>query len=259
MLDLSFEFSDLEFYLLILMRIASFMYVAPFFSTSNTPKRVKVALSVLISIIIYQVIDTSNFTYNTVWGYSVLVLKEVLTGLIIGYGAQICSSILLLAGQISDMEAGLSMVQVMNPATRQSTTITGGFYDYSVTLILMISGLYQYLLGALVESFNLIPVTGAIFSSDKLATSMATFLCDFASIGFRLCLPVFGVMIILNGILGILAKVSPQMNMFAVGMQIKVLTGLVVLFVTVGLLPTMSTIIFDEIKKMITMFTESML
>lgn len=259
MVDLTFEFSDLEFFLLILTRMATFMYVAPFFSTNNTPKRIKVVFSVFLSIIIYQMIPKADIEYSTVLGYSIIVIKEAFTGLIIGYGARICSTILALAGHISDMESGLSMVTVMNPATRENSTITGGMYDYSVTLILMISGLYQYVLVAIVDSFTLIPVNGAVFSSTKLVEAMAEFLVDYMSIGFRICLPVFGVMLILNGLLGILAKVSPQMNMFAVGMQLKVLTGLTVLFITVSLLPTMSDIIFSEVKKMITLFTETML
>ena len=64
---------------------------------------------------------------------------------------------------------------------------------------------------------------------------------------------------VLIAVLGILAKVSPQMNMFAVGMQLKVLTGLGVLFVTVGMMPSISTMLMDEMRKMVTLFMESML
>lgn len=259
MIDLTFSLKDLEYYLLILMRVATFMYVAPFFSTSNTPNRVKVGLSVFIAYILYSQMPDGSVEYNTVLGYAIIVIKEALTGLLIGYGAQICTSILNLAGHISDMETGLSMVTVFDPATKENITITGAYYEYAVTLLLMITGLYQYMLAALAESFQLIPVNGAVFSNEKLVSSLIEFLGDYMSIGFRICLPVFGVMLLLNSLLGILAKVSPQMNMFAVGMQLKVLTGLSVLFLTVSLLPSVSTLILSEAKKMITLFTESML
>ena len=75
------------------------------------------------------------------------------------------------------------------------------------------------------------------------------FLGDYISIGFQICLPVFAVMLLLNAVLGILAKVSPQMNMFAVGMQLKVLVGLCVLFFTTGMIPAVSNVIFTEMKK----------
>lgn len=259
MINLSFSLKELEYYLLILMRVASFMYVAPFFSTNNTPKRVKVGLSVFVAFLLYRLMPGVEVEYESVIGYAVIVLKESMTGLIIGYGAQICTTILSFAGHIADMETGLSMVTIYDPTTRENYTITGAYYQYGVTMILMITGLYQYMLMALAETFKLIPINGAIFSTEKIAASMAEFLLDYTSIGFRICLPVFGVMLLLNSILGILAKVSPQMNMFAVGMQMKVLTGLGILFVTVSLLPQISSLVFVEAKKMITLLTESML
>ena len=71
-------------------------------------------------------------------------------------------------------------------------------------------------------------------------------------------MPIFCVTLLLNAILGVLAKVSPQMNMFAVGMQMKVLLGLTVLFLTVMLLPGISDFVFKEMKRMIVSMIEGM-
>lgn len=258
MLDLSFSLSELEFFLCIVVRVTSFVFVAPFFSMNNTPRRVRIALGVLISVIVYNMIPSVTLSYNTVLGYAIIVIKEALTGILIGYSAAICSYILNFAGQLVDMEIGLSMVSLFDPVTKDTSTISGTYYNYSVTLMLLISGLYQYVLGAIVESFSLIPINGAIFSSDKLLSGIITFMGDYVSIGFRICLPVFATMLMLNGILGILAKVSPQLNMFAVGIQLKILAGLGVMFLTVAMLPTASELILSEIKKMVTIFMEAM-
>ena len=88
--------------------------------------------------------------------------------------------------------------------------------------------------------------------------AMIGFMSDYIIIGFRICLPIFAVMIILNSVLGILAKVSPQLNMFAVGMQIKVLLGLGIMFLTVVLIPNISGFIFTEMKRMIVSMIEGM-
>ena len=77
-------------------------------------------------------------------------------------------------------------------------------------------------------------------------------------IAFRIILPVFACIMILNCILGIMAKVSPQMNMFAVGMQLKVLLGLVVMFLTIGLLMNVSDFIFDEMRRTIVSMIKGM-
>ena len=81
---------------------------------------------------------------------------------------------------------------------------------------------------------------------------------NYIVIGFRICLPIFAVMLILNAVLGILAKVSPQLNMFAVGIQMKVLVGLCVLFVTTAMLPDAASFIYDQMKHMVVSFVKVM-
>lgn len=259
MIDITFTYADLEYFLLVLVRISCFVYVAPFFSMSNTPRMIRVGFSIFLSYLVYMGIDRNEVVYNTLLGYAVIVMKEALTGFLIGWGAQICTTVTSFAGSIADMEIGISMVSLMDPTTRQQATFTGVFYQYIFTLFLMISGMYQYLLLALTDSFTLIPVNGAVFKSDSLLESVAMFMGDYLAMGFRIILPIFCTMILLNSILGILAKVSPQLNMFAVGMQLKVLVGLVILFLTVRMLPVAADYIFDAMKRMIVSFVEGMM
>jgi flagellar biosynthetic protein FliR len=69
-------------------------------------------------------------------------------------------------------------------------------------------------------------------------------------IGFRIVLPIFAAMLIVNTILAILAKVAPQMNMFVIGFQLKIMTGLLILFLLTKFLPTVSGFIFNEMIDM---------
>jgi flagellar biosynthetic protein FliR len=203
-------------------------------------------------------VDRNEVVYNSLLGYAILVMKEALTGFLIGWGAQLCASVTSFAGSIADMEIGISMVSLMDPTTNQQATFTGVFYQYMFTLFLMITGMHRYLLQALVDTFTLIPIGGAIFDSEKLISSIITFLADYITIGFRIIMPIFCTMILLNVVLGVLAKVSPQMNMFAVGMQMKVLVGLSILFLTVRMLPSAADFVFKEMKVMIVSFVEAM-
>jgi flagellar biosynthetic protein FliR len=152
------------------------------------------------------------------------------------------------------METGLSMVTLMDPATKESVSITGALYQYAFMMMLIASGMYRYLLGALADSFVLIPVNGAVFNSESLLNSMVDFMNDYIIIGFRIILPIFVSILLLNAVLGIMAKVSPQMNMFAIGMQLKIIVGVVVIFLTVGMLPAASDFLFTEMKKMMVSF-----
>ena len=260
MINYSFSVAELEFYLLVFCRVSGMMFLAPFFGTRGVPSRMKIGLSIFVSYLIYQLIPEHQvLPYETVYGYAVLVLKEVMAGLLMGYGCNICTSIINFAGRIMDMETGLSMASLVDPNTMQELSISGMLYNYGLLLMLIVSGMYQYLLKALVESYTLIPVGEAIFPPQALFDIMLKFLADYIMLGFRICLPLFAVMISLNAVLGILAKVAPQMNMFAVGIQIKVLLGLIILYVTTIMLPGMSEMIYTEMKTMMVSFVEAMM
>lgn len=259
MIQYAFSVYDLEYFLLILVRVSCFVFVAPFFSMRNTPANVRIGLSFFTSLLLYQALTPrAAIEYSTVIDYAIIVMKEAVVGLLIGLAATICSTIVNFAGSIADMETGLSMVTLMDPTTRENTSITGVLYQYVLMLLLIATGMYRYLFGALADTFVLIPVNGAVFSGASLVDSMLGFLSDYVIIGFRIVLPVFCAILLLNAVLGILAKVSPQMNMFAVGIQLKILVGLSVIFFTAGILPGIGDFIFNEMKRMIVSFVEGM-
>lgn len=259
MLDYAFTIADLEYYLLILTRISCFIFVSPFFGMTNTPARVKVGISFFVSVMLYYTLPKDYPIYIGIFGYAIVVLKEAATGMVIGIGAQICISIASFAGRLIDMEVGLSMVNQMDPTTKENATITGVFYKNIIMIILIITGMYQYLLKAIAESFELIPINGAVFRYESMVENIVIFTRDFTIIGFRICLPVLAAIIILNTVLGVLAKVAPQLNMFAVGIQLKIIIGLIVVYLSTTLLVQNTSIIFEEMKRMVVLFVKSLM
>ena len=258
MIDYSFSYGDLEVYLLIVVRIMSFIFVCPFFGGNQTPNPVKIGYGLLLSILLYGAVPFYPPDYNTVVGYTVIVLKEAMVVLLIGFAVTLCEQIAAFAGTVVDMQVGLSMVSLMDPATNQQVTITGSIYSQYLTIALLVTGMYQYILRALVDSFTLVPINGAVINSDKLLVVLLNFMKDYIIIGFRICLPIFIITFITNVVLGVLAKVSPQMNMFSVGIQIKIIVGLVIMFITVAMLSDAANFIYINMKEMIKEFVYSL-
>ena len=157
MLQYTFDISTFEYFLLILVRISCFVFVAPFFGAKEVPGRVKVGLSAFVAILVFFAVPMEHTAYTSEIGYAVLVLKEGITGLLIGFAAYICNSIILYAGTIIDMDIGLSMAMVFDPSTGSQVSITGNLYSYFVLLLLIVSNMHQYILRALVDSFRLFP------------------------------------------------------------------------------------------------------
>ena len=142
MVDLSFPVRELEYFLLVFARVATFVFAAPFFSQKGVPNQVKIGLSVFVAYLMYAFVQPHTYPeYSTVFGYSVIIAKEVAVGLFLGAGAQLCTSIVLFAGRIIDMEIGLSMANVFDPTTNQQSSISGLFLQYGVMLILFATGL----------------------------------------------------------------------------------------------------------------------
>ena len=237
MVNYSFSLLTFEYFLLILIRISCFIYIAPFFGMQNTPGRVKIGLSVFVALLLFQAVPKETLAYTGIVGYSIIVVKEGITGLLIGFAANICNSIIVFSGKVIDMEIGLAMANIYDPMTRTQSGLTGTMYNYFIMLLLIITDMHHYILRALIDTYQLIPVNGTVFDWEHLMSTMSMYIADLMVIGFRIVLPVFATSMILNCILGVMAKVAPQMNMFAVGMQLKVLIGFSVLFVTIILLP----------------------
>lgn len=259
MIKYNFDLQTFEYFLLILARISSFVYTAPFFGMNNTPARVKIGFSFVVSLLLYQVISPkTGFAYAGVFSYATLVIQEVLCGLFIGFAANVCTTIMLSAGKLIDMDVGLSMASEYDPMTKSESSVLSNFYNYIVMLLLMITYMHHYVLRAAIDSFTLIPLGKVIFKWDHLLKSMIQFMGDSFVIAFRIFLPVFAVILIMNCILGILSKVAPQMNMFSVGIQMKLLAGLFVMFLTVFLLPKVANYIFYEMKLLVQLFIEGM-
>lgn len=260
MIDYAFTYSDLEYFLLVFVRVSCFFLTAPFFSTPNVPRNAKAGLAFVMSVLIYSaVLPHSTVTYDSLISFAIIVIKEATAGLIIGFGANICLSITQLAGKEADMEIGLSMVQMFDPLTKENSGFMGTIYEYSVILILLITNMHHFIIRAFVETYTLIPIGGAKFNSESIVSSVSTFLADYVAIAFRFCLPVVAAMMLLNVLLGVMAKTAPQMNMFAVGIQLKIIAGFLIIVLSIALIPTLSNLIFDEMDKMMQLMIKSLM
>lgn len=255
---MTYTIENLEAFLLIVTRLAAFMFSAPVFGINRIPQKVKIGFAFFMSVIVYYAVPVQLPEYAGIISYSILLIQESVVGLILGYITNACLYIVNFSGRFIDMEIGFSMANMMDPSTKLQTSVTGVYYTQMVTMLLLISNMHYYLLKAIIDSFRYVPLGRAVISRN-LYEIMQTFIVDYFIIGFRIVLPVFAVMLIVNIVLGVLAKIAPQMNMFVVGMQIKVFAGLVVLLIIVGTLPLISDFIFDEMRQYLSIFMKALI
>lgn len=257
-MNVDFAVEDIEVFLLIVVRISGFIYTAPLFSLASIPRKVKAGLSIFMALVIFSTFRGVQLNYVGIIGYAVLIIRELITGILIGFSASMCIYILNFAGQMIDMEIGFSMVNELNPVAKIQTTITANLYTYLVMLVMLLSDFHLHLIKAVLDTFKLIPLGKSVFKSG-LYDNVVQFMSDYFIIGFRIILPVFTTILIVNIVLGILAKVAPQMNMFVIGMQLKVFVGLFVLFFVIALLPQITDFLFSEMKTIIQQIVQNLI
>lgn len=206
--------------LLIFSRISSFMVLAPLFRGRNVPTGVKMGLSLLISFLLRPGIVLTQPLAATTWGLLVLVAKEMAIGLSIGFFIQLFFFAVGMAGQLIDVEMGFHMANILEPLSGSQLPLIGNLFSMVFTLLYLSIHGHLLLLKALVESFQLLPL-GSFLPPAGL-NLMVEAMTGLLALAVQIALPVIGASLFTSIIFGILAKSVPQMNVFIVGMPLKV-------------------------------------
>lgn len=254
---MKFTIEYIEYAVLIITRISMIFFIVPFFGNVNIPVRIKIALSFFLSLIIMNSVDYSAVSYQGMLGYSILIAQEAVTGLLIGIGSGFALYILNFSGHMLDMEIGFSMAMEMDPTTQVQTTISATFLTAVFMLMFIASDMHYFLIDAVVDSYKVIPIGEGIVSPN-LYKIFVQYVIDYFVIGFRIILPVFACILVINVILGILARIAPQMNMFVFGMQLKVYAGLSLIFILMNFLPGITDFLFNEMQTLTKLFMLSL-
>lgn len=241
----------LESFLLVVVRTGCFVAIAPIFGHKSINARMRVLIAICISFAIFSAMDMPLPVYDSVLGYSVLVIKEALVGLSIGFVSSLVMNILVFAGEFIDREIGFTMSTNFDMSIGAMVTISAELYDRLVCLVILITNLHFYILKAIAQSYEFIPVGQVKFNLPVLYTSILGFIVQFFNIGIRIAMPIFLGATILNVILGVLAKSSPQMNMFAVGLQLKVFVGLFILSIAILFVPNIANYLMERMQEMV--------
>lgn len=252
MIEQTFSIYHLEYYLAIFVRVMGAMAFAPIFGNRTVTRRVRVFLGVACALAVFNANPYVPLGYSTFLEYTILLLKELIVGLTMGFMSNVTLSIINAAGQFIDREIGFSMVSDFDPGMNTEITITAEFYNMMIMLVMLCSNMHYFILSALSDSFQLIPLGNVTIDTGTLYDTMVQYIADYFIISIRIALPVMISIMLLNVILGVLAKTAPQMNMFVIGMQLKIFVGFAVLFVTIGFLPNITEYIYKEMQTIVT-------
>ncbi|MEW6624286.1 MAG: flagellar biosynthetic protein FliR [Bacillota bacterium] len=220
------DYSVIQVWLLLFARMASFIFIAPFFSMQGIPALLKVGFSFLLSVIIYPIVNYVPLGELTpgVWWF--MVIKEVAVGLAMGFLAGMIFSAIRIAGELIDIQMGFAMASVLDPQTQFRTTLMGQFKYLVAMLVFIALDGHHVLIAALAHSYSVVPIAGADVQPVLGLFFLKVFIGMFA-LAFKIAAPIIAVLVISDISLGLIARTVPQLNVFILGFPLKAGLGMV--------------------------------
>ncbi|MDG5977883.1 MAG: flagellar biosynthetic protein FliR [Burkholderiales bacterium RIFCSPLOWO2_12_67_14] len=217
------------------LRVLAVFSSAPIFSARSVPVRSRVALAFLIAVCAQAGLPEQPVVALTDPNAFAVVLQQVVVGVAIGLAVRIVFASVELAGEIIGLQMGLNYAGFFDPSTNQQTSAVGRFFGNTTMLLFVVLNGHLMVLQAVVSSFETFPVGASAFESINRLR-----LHELGAVVFRyglwIALPMIGMLLFINIVLGFVSRIAPQMNAFAIGFPITLSAGLLGIAFTLPML-----------------------
>lgn len=226
-----FTVAQIELWLLVLIRVSVMVFLLPILGLEEVPSRLKAALSFFLSLILFPAVPPVTLVIpQSVEAYVFLALKEVYIGAVMGFAGTFVFAGLRFAGSWIDTETGYNMMQLFNPVAQEEDTPLGHLLFIIFILMLLCTGGYMFYLQAIAESFRIIPLASAKAASGGTLAIFLQLSLNAFLLGMKVAAPVVATLFISSIGLAIIARIMPQMNVWMVGMPMKLALGVMTLY-----------------------------
>lgn len=232
----------------VLMRVASFLLAIPIFG-QGVPSVAKVGLAAFITALIVPNLSLAPIP-DDLGAFTFLIVEEVVVGLAMGLIVTMLFSAIYLAGQLIDVPMGFGMVNVVDPQTGMQIPIVAQFKFALAILILFAVDGHHALIGGLARSFSIVPIGFASAHPEVTRVALNAFGTLF-TLALRIALPIVAALFIADVALGIVARAVPQVNVFFVGIPLKIGLGIVLMIIALPVFGTLMATVLAEQGEMV--------
>jgi len=214
-----------------LFRIMGFFMVAPIFGAQMVPKRVRMTLSVAMTVVVVPVLPKLPIIDGISLQAMMIIAQQVLIGIAMGFMLQVFYQIFVITGQIIAMKMGLGFASMVDPSNGVTVAVMSQAYIVLVNLVFVVSNGHLVMIEMLAQSFQIIPVGFGGVSREALTLILQSGSWMFAA-SLLLALPAITALMIVNIAFGIMSRASPQLNIFSLGFPVTLIVGLVLFWVS---------------------------
>ncbi len=234
-------------FLVVLSRVAGFIGAIPVISSAQTPGRIKTAMVVTISLALFPLMADAvpKVSFAPV-PFMLLMISELLLGLLLGLVARLIFTAVEFGATVIGFQMGFAAANVFDPQSQRQVALISQFQNvFAILIFLTVNGHYLFLRTA-VRSYELLP-PGHLNLSGEAVPYLMELSSNMFTLGVQFCAPVLAVLLLSGLILGILARVFPQLNVFLISFPINIGAGFIVIALTLNLLSVLIRREFDTL------------
>ena len=220
--------AEITTFMMVVIRVSGIFVAAPVFGSRLIPATVRGLIAMVLALLLLPTVEsapagTSDHTLLLIGALG----REAIIGLLLGFMAMLVFVGVQVAGQILDIEMGFGMMNVINPILNQEVPVMGNFQHLLAVLVFLSINGHHILLTAVQQSFMILPPSAAIdLGGEGLVTVFVRVFAQMFLTAVRIAAPAIAAMFLASVALGLIARTVPQMNIFIIGLPIKMLTGL---------------------------------
>lgn len=221
-------------FLLVMLRMTGMLVFNPLFSRSNIPTMLNTGFAFILSVTLTGGMTFPPLADVTLFSFFYLAVKELAVGLFAGFVVQMFMSVIVIGGETIDMQMGLSMAKVFDPASNLSISVSAQLLNVMFIVGFFQSNAHLTLIQMTAKTFDIIPLGELVFNRQNFLAIPELFTLIFL-LSIKLCMPLIVMEVIVTFAVGMVMRVIPQINIFVLNIQIKLAVGMLVM---VMLVPT---------------------
>lgn len=224
---------DILFFFLVMMRCFGFIFQNPVFGRRNVPARFQLFFALALSIVItsfYDLYNAPDIVATSTFDFMMMLFREFIVGYVIGFVVYLFFYIIILAGEFMDMQMGFSMAKVYDPQSNMSLSVNATFQNILLMLLFFSTNAHLELIRIFMLSHNRLPY-GTFHFAPRMTFEIIEIFRVCTVLGAKMALPVIGIDFLVEVGVGIVMKSIPQVNIFIINLQMRILVGLIMIFV----------------------------
>lgn len=223
------EYNDILLFLLFFARILTAMTIFPILGSQSVPIQIKIGFSIVFSILLFSLLNNEyKLGEWSAFMFIFNIAKEVIVGLLIGFIPALLFAGIELAGHLVAIQIGLGIVNVYDPQTQTQISIIGQFQVFVASMIFLAINGHHLFIEGLYLSYRAIPINMLKLDSRLFEFNMGMASNLFVA-AIKIGAPLIVSLLLASVALGLVARAVPQMNVFFVGMPVKIGVGFMIL------------------------------